>query len=480
MKYIVYDNVGDRQGYAMYARSNDFPEKYVAPITQICEQYTDCGTQESVSIRCAPLNERYLVSVIFRRPRGSAVQRRGHFSIVNMLLDNRDRETFFSKPFSSEDQVKKAEKYYHLHLKELGRDPGSPQTGKQGKKTTRPCQLEDRILLEAARYGCDCPVSSQLFVRLEGSADEEIRRLIQLTPAAMCRKLSFHTNILGESESHDIALCFFDPGSRSDLRSWKDGGPANTEKATLDTRTGKRDGFEQDPLLRAQVNQMSNLVSGQAGSVYPFLREAVTSWEMLLDAAKSYAGDKNLKDALLCIPEELICRTLQQKRCSGELLDAVQQALPYSYRNANDEIVQQKRNFRTDAGEQTAEQAKETSAVYINIEQENAGMKEEIRTDRQPEEKGKKPKVSFRERLVRLGTSPLVSLLGLLLTLTGFFIVISWVVDAELVREAGTFSINISLGAVIVVAQALALFVLGFLAHMFAEGLFKRPRRKNR
>ena len=528
--FIVYDNVGSHQGYAMYYRSENFPEDFVDPITSVCEKYTvGSGSRESMAVRCAPLRGRYLISTVFRRPAGSQVQQRGHCSVVNMLLDAKETDEFFREKFSSEKVIAWANDIYRQHKSALGFacDEDSSENGQSSEAPSAIYCLEDSYLLEAALYHARSPISSQLFVEMEGDADAAIRRMIQLVPYALRKTLTFHTNIQGTAESHGVCVCFYPPENRKDLVKWQAGGPGDTNKITIVANSGKRKGPGSEHAVLTSVEHLGGLIKSKEKDLYLFLTEAVTDWDTLLKIAKAH-GQKKLKDLTMFISEDDICRVLGKKEWDTAVLRSVQVLLPKRSKKARgmiDDMLKsaavggkwtpQKANPVKGTGEMAAHREDKSHDRHsghaliqptsgIHSVQNQPDMADDAVSHAKTtlvqelphsstagdghgnakaaagSRKAGKQKESFRKKLDRLGDSPLVNLVGAMLTMIGLFVVVGWIVDVDLVREAGDVTLKISLGAVIGVAEALALFVLGYLLRIFVESIVKFFRGKNK
>lgn len=458
--HIIFDNVRDGAGYAIYGCSEQFPKQYERPIEKICDRYL-LGeiTGNTAAIRYAPLEDRYLLSVIFRFPFGSAVQERGHLAVVNFLLEAPDADALFRNGFEQKKVIRMAAEKY---CGDIGISPdGMPALAEGPKDHGVETLLDsDELLLEGALCGAGTTLFNQLFLSQRTDPDKQIRRLTQLLPWALCRQLSFHTNIHSEADSHGIALCFYPPQLMQSARGWKEGGPSGTNKAYILEGGRTRKGPPQAKADREKNAALFDMIQDLEDSLYPFLREAVTDWKTLLKLASQYRKKGSLRPLTEYIPRERISQLLEQGDWDPKTWEAVQAVLPSGMRVAK----------RSDLPAVPAVQAgasREEPAEQVAAPREESAEKTAAAPGR-PDG----------HRRLRWTASPLFDLAGILLSLAGLFYLIDRAVNFDILRDDRTIVFSISTGGVINVVQLVLIFGLGWISHFFLSSLCESLRRK--
>lgn len=447
--HIIFDNVRDGAGYAIYGCSEQFPKQYERPIEKICDRYL-LGEiiGNTAAIRYAPLEDRYLLSVIFRFPFGSAVQPRGHLTVVNFLLEDQDADNLFRNGFEQQKVIRMAAEKYRG---DIDISPNSmPLLGEEQKDCGMEALLgSDELLLEGALCGAGTTLSNQLFLSQRTDPDKQIRRLTQLLPWALCRQLTFHTNIHSEADSHGIALCFYPPQLMQRARGWKEGGPSGTNKVYILDGGRTRKGPPQAQIAREKCASLYGMIQDLEDSLYPFLREAVTDWKTLLKLASHYRKKGSIRPLTEYIPRERISQLLEQGEWDTETREAVQTVLPSGM------CAGKRSNLPAEPEAQ-------------------AGAPQE-----KPAEKtASAPGRPDGHRQLHWTASPLFDLVGILLTLAGLFYLIDRAVNFDILRDNRTIVFSISTGGVINVVQLVLIFGLGWISHFFLSSLCESLRRK--
>lgn len=212
MAYIIYTN--DRvRGYGFEKRSEDFPVRYEELVHDICSTVSDPQgiEDDSVAIRYSPVGQRFLLSFIFRKPHGDAVQPRGHNTVVNLLLSDEEADELFSRPT---DYMLRQMTAYAAHLvkeparwKEVGvTEEGIGWAEKQSTFGAVPAaELLAGAALSETVEG-DRP--KQLFVALDSDPLQELKTVMCHLPEPLRKQVRFHTGIISAQESRGIALNF--------------------------------------------------------------------------------------------------------------------------------------------------------------------------------------------------------------------------------------------------------------------------------
>lgn len=288
---IIYDNCAQQNGYGLERRSPGFPERYCAELAAVCSKFASRAGAEPAGVRWAPLQDRFLLSVVLRFPGGSAAQHRGHYSVVNFLLDGSDADHFFTLPLGRTlpAVIDHARNLYN------NREKGLPD-GLPFHTLASPSDLEQppvvplpgEVLLAGAFYAREVPMLHQLF--LEDSAPaHQLQQLQRLLPCALRKDISFFSGLDDACESYGCALNFC---SRSVMEHIQREEVLDSPSTTKYCAGAGEDpaAFLKDSGMLRRCRKILSALDSPCGET---VRKSITGWDQL-----ARLGEENSPDLL--------------------------------------------------------------------------------------------------------------------------------------------------------------------------------------
>lgn len=370
---IIYDN---RTGYRFYEASRNFPEQYKRGIAEICGALT-CGDRDSIgkpALRYTPLQDRFLLSVIFRCPDGSEFHHRSLYIVVNFLMDADDADDFFSYPFSRVHDVviqyaaslytqyanKKQDLPTGLPLEHweqfLDSSNHPPFYGEFNRLTHidlhawRICQKSPSYPKPMAPKNVVMPlswllssvlyhkyaVSHQVYVGSHTLPSWEIQLLQEALPAKLRKDMTFHTALVSDQESHGITLNFSSVEQLQTIQTGEfQGGTASTTKhiffADGISAKAEKDTSPAEQQFHPSSEKIAQMISQLPFGIYQVIAKSITTWEEFLELAKLNDREDILPQIFQIIPKE---RLYEQKR-NSKLTDQEESEWEWALRTAN-------------------------------------------------------------------------------------------------------------------------------------------------
>lgn len=315
---IVFANRAER-GYAFYEHSKDFPPEYLESIAQIsnCMSGTQKYAASFPAVRYAPLQDRYLLTLILRRPNGSADQTRSHCICVHFLLDAGDADAFFSVPVDI--GLQRAAGLMNSILA----DRQIPSSDELCETLLSPAEglrsmhfLPRSVLLLGAIFSQTQPPTRQLFVAANTSSVQELDYLLSMLPPTLRKDLSFHTDIATAQESRGIALNFCTGKTLLDLVNSGFPGSQNTDKFWHNFSDSE---LADSPDTRL-LHQCQTLLDREDIPMYHKLYLAVDTWETYWNFLNASLSPTPLESALAVLPEQNLIRLIQHNVFTQEEL----------------------------------------------------------------------------------------------------------------------------------------------------------------
>ena len=246
IKAIIFAN--RQRGYDLYEESLGFPQKYKADIHSLCNRAgTKIDSEASLALRYAPLNDRFLLQVIFRFPRGNEDQSRAHHAVVSFLMDTHGADAFFRLPFAAaaENAKQLAQKLLQQsrNAEALAEDlTGYLLTPAAACKIPPVSRDALHALWYGARQSSENPIRTQLFFASDSPCEPILMQLLETMPQKLRKYLRFSTNINTGGDAAGVTLSF---GSVEAVRTLKDEDflscPDRTDKYCFCTESGKTD-----------------------------------------------------------------------------------------------------------------------------------------------------------------------------------------------------------------------------------------------
>lgn len=325
MTYIIYTNDKVR-GYGFEKRSEGFPARYEALVHHVCSTVSDPqGVEDDcVAIRYSPVDDRFLLSFIFRKPHGDADQPRGHNTVVNLLLSDEEADELFSRPT---DHMLRQMTAYAAHLvKEPARwkDVGvaEPTTGWDDKLRVFGAVPTAELLAGAALSETmegDRP--KQLFVALDSDPLQELKTVMCHLPGSLRKRVCFHTGIISAQESRGIALNFVPVEKMRQIIM----GNFNRAQSSDKFVWGLEDSEWSDSAdVAAVAAHCAGIASLPAADVlYPLLMETVSDWTTWRAWRDVKEDASRLDCTLALLPADRVCQALSQSGISRAVLETL-------------------------------------------------------------------------------------------------------------------------------------------------------------
>lgn len=308
---IIYAN-RDR-GYGCYERSRGFPEKYEHMVDRISGFIGQSANTESerVDLRYSPLEDSYLLSVIFRVRNGNADECRPHNIIVHFLMDAETADEFFQMPFSAAaDNAKKlaAAMLEQCSGKELpeGLDryllSGSGVALKTVKRKIYPA-----VALAGALYSRGKSPFCQLFAELTSDPIAEVQALLQDLPPRLRKLISFHTGVLSPGESRGVTLCISPaPKLRNMISNDFEGAERSNKYYCFPENANDGSNLDQRAVTKAGLLvKLPDRIP-----LYGLLQEAIWTWDEYFRLIEAFKQKNPLSAALGILPDERVAALL--------------------------------------------------------------------------------------------------------------------------------------------------------------------------
>ena len=311
------------QGNQLYERTQDFPGGAADRIREICLRHgvpDSLGNTDPV-LRYQPLDGRFLLTVIFRMPAGSAVydqESRAHVVCVNFLMDAPEADRFFRIPFH---QVAPAVVQTSRELLEFqGRTISRNVCGsflRLAAEDAMPCRGKTplAILMMGACHSLEIRQTKQLYLQSSHPAAEELHNLLRILPPPLRKQLSFHTGCVSAAECQELGVCYCHDGTLSGILASDFKGGSRTTKYWY-FADGSNQGSRIDDQNRMFVNRLIQIP--EAIPMYDLLRDAVTDWDTYRELSLLVSGRPKLAQVLELLPEENVLRIIRSGK-AGEL-----------------------------------------------------------------------------------------------------------------------------------------------------------------
>ena len=366
---IIYDN---RTGYRFYEASRNFPEQYKRGIAEICGALT-CGDRDSIgkpALRYTPLQDRFLLSVIFRCPDGSEFHHRSLYIVVNFLMDADDADDFFSYPFSRVHDVviqyaaslytqyanKKQDLPTGLPLEHweqfLDTSNHPPFYGEFNRLTHidlhawRICQKSPSYPKPMAPKNVVMPlswllssvlyhkyaVSHQVYVGSHTLPSWEIQLLQEALPAKLRKDMTFHTALVSDQESHGITLNFSSVEQLQTIQTGEfQGGTASTTKhiffADGISAKAEKDTSPAEQQFHPKSEKISQVISQIPFGIYQIIAKSIHTWDAFLKLAELNDTEEILPQIFQIIPKERLLDKKNDTALTNQEKDAWERAL---------------------------------------------------------------------------------------------------------------------------------------------------------
>lgn len=234
MEYIIYSNGKD--GYRLYDSSKNFPESYTEKVKSL---YGNNGCiavnndSGDMSVRLAPLGEKYAVSVIFRNC-NNLDDRRSMIATVNWILNDEEVSDLFA--MDTKGGLHEIMRQSEEILKSKGYNLPGASLGSKG------CHIykeREKALMAAAynttkqgKSGRNSVPDQQVFVGCESFVDafEMTKNLFITLPTVFYKYLSIYIGATEASETYGSALVFMNKEKLKSVRNNSDYGGIRGKK----------------------------------------------------------------------------------------------------------------------------------------------------------------------------------------------------------------------------------------------------------
>ena len=307
----VYAN-RDR-GFDLYEQTEGFPEKLRSKILSVSGEIAATNPADPcTALRFAPLEDRYLFSVIFREPQGNADQARAHHIIVHVLLEGSSADLLLSHPFTAvaERAMELARRIVGLRNCFLPKEwtaslLNPPHPAPPGRILSPERNL--LLLMGAAGFWCShSPLRHQAYIAAsETDAVSHIRDVMMRLPLRLRKTLSFHTGLCSAPESREIALNFCSEETLDRLMADGYAGAASSNKYWYRCRDNSMSERITPQLLEAATElDFPDLF-------YRKLSFSLTDWGQVVAFYRA-AREKQLAGALKALDTRVLDQALQQ------------------------------------------------------------------------------------------------------------------------------------------------------------------------
>ena len=325
----VYAN-RDR-GFDLYEQTEGFPEKLRSKILSVSGEIAATNPADPcTALRFAPLEDRYLFSVIFREPQGNADQARAHHIIVHFLLEGSSADLLLSHPFTAvaERAMELARRIVGLRNCFLPKEwtaslLNPPHPAPPGRILSPERNL--LLLMGAAGFWCShSPLRHQAYIAAsETDAVSHIRDVMMRLPLRLRKTLSFHTGLCSAPESREIALNFCSEETLDRLMADGYAGAASSNKYWYRCRDNSMSERITPQLLEAATElDFPDLF-------YRKLSFSLTDWGQVVAFYRA-AREKQLAGALKALDTRVLDQEIRSGRFDTEELKQIsgQKGLP--------------------------------------------------------------------------------------------------------------------------------------------------------
>lgn len=450
---IIYENRQFAGGYDLYRSSDQFPTDMIRDIRTVCEYANSAGNiGQSYCLRCQPLKNRYLLSVIVRQSQGNDYSSRSVHQIVNFLMDDEEACRLLDLPF--------AQTWPQLiqHVNGLLASPydclpgGLPFLDQAPDPAYKPDHRFSQATLLAAASYCrsNAKPRSQAYFGTDGDLLADIDMLMQCLPRKLRKDISFQVGILNVSESAGTALNFntMDIIAKMQQNDFMGGPSSNKYVYYPGAYSGSSYVFKPDSKAAKEYGAI-----WQALQELPFqklLLQCINSWEDFQKLGMLAVSKNYHTAALKLVPQEELIAALKQMKPDYSLLLTLYDAAPKRYKKFRNYLISAMSKAQLAS---SAEQSSHTN-------------------NSRPNKRKNRTAPLLATRLIPSGKL-LTCLLGCLLGLSVLFVFLKKLIDLAVTTADAQLNITISLAHSIGLLELAIAFLLGVILSQVFFQLFK-------
>lgn len=331
--FCIYDNIFDKGGYKIHAKSADFPIQYESDIMEVsCYFSPGRGSRETTAIRYAPLrNGKYLLSWVQRHPVTYEEGQRAWHTVVHFLMDGKDADALFRHPIS-----RIAERVEQTARDLLNYDSQLPAGKKKSKNADGPVEFFsqdepaanfwyteeaefDRKMMAGAGYCMGSGRPKQMFLATEVPY-EELECLQSRLPYGLRKKLSFCVGLQNQTECTGTIFNFPTEMTLDQLQDAPGESPPMSDKFWQGNQFGEKRLCDEYGLILQRLAECSL-----------FLREmiftVITEWAQLQLLATEQLSD-GLGELIRYSDQEAWCKMVRKHKMNSSELRELQALIP--------------------------------------------------------------------------------------------------------------------------------------------------------
>lgn len=335
----IYDNIPDKGGYGIHARSKGFPYGFEEDVLAVSGIFrAGSGYEENTAIRYAPLrNGKYLLTWVLRHPVTYVDGNRAWHTEVHFIMDAQEADKLFRYPISeiALRVERKARQMWQAMDCELD---GGMQLFAQEEQPRDNLdangRIEDCILLAGAFYCGQAGGANQMFLESEDPWGE-MDMLQRCLPYGLRKELSFCIGLQNQQESKGTVFNLPTHINLQQLHSAQgEGAPMSQKYWHWETLA--------DQELCQNCNRILDRMSDCSEVLLDMLFSVITNWNQL----KAF-GEEKLEDALGSVimhtGQEIWCGLLRSRQYREQDLE---QLLNLIKGNRNTKTLQKEINRR--------------------------------------------------------------------------------------------------------------------------------------
>lgn len=313
----IYDNIPDKGGYGIHARSTGFPYSFEQDILSVSGCFSAGeGYEETTAIRYAPIrNDKYLLTWVLRHPVTYAEGNRAWHTEVHFVMDAQDADHLFRYPISAVAERVSRKAYEMWQTMNCELDGGLTLFGKD----EHPCdnwdingKIDDCVLLAGAFYCGQADMACQLYLESD-DAWGEMDVVQRCLPYALRKDLSFCIGLQSQQESRGTVFNFPTNIGLQQLHNTRGEGVPMSEKYWSWEQFGDRKLYHDCDLILSRMSDWKESLLGMLFSV-------VTTWQELSAFAEDDLS-KGLNNVVMHTGQDIWRRHLQSKRYKNQDLE---------------------------------------------------------------------------------------------------------------------------------------------------------------